>query len=208
MMLDLAFDEFSKALEKRMKMEQDTREDSIRFILAYFVKTNLNIDINDIVLEFPHRNIELYKRAHVDLYVQPNKDRIQELIFEIKYDRRVKTNSGTTAKAGKIFNDINRLAYFDQVDEIENNIERFFVYITDDEMQSYLLNNTDLLRSFFNLELRERLTLTKKIINHQPETFRKKIRLANKFANCILIKVFQRDIINSNFIRIYNIKRE
>ena len=69
----------------------------------------------------------------------------QPTAIEFKYDRTIPSekNAPRTQKAGKIFNDLRRLAMLDA--------KGVFVYLTDREMGTYLSNPANGLSDFFLL---------------------------------------------------------
>jgi hypothetical protein len=105
------------------------------------------------------------------------------LVFEFKYDRGIPSgkNSPRTQKAGKVFADLFRLALF----KAENAIERYFIYVTDNEMVSYFNNSENKLYEFFNLPLEKQLAIDERYIKNHAKTFVKSV--GNNIVECSVL---------------------
>ena len=64
------------------------------------------------------------------------KDQNCNVAIEIKFHRPSETTTGLPNKAGEIFNDIKRLQLI-----CSENFKKYFVYVTDDEMNDYFINS-------------------------------------------------------------------
>jgi len=121
--------------------------------------------------------------------------------MECKYDRKMPSghNSPRPHKAGKIFNDLFRLASFSN----EKNIIKWFIYVTDEEMIKYFNNLSNKLYGFFNLTIGKILVINNSYIKNKSETFIKAINtndieeikikciLDNNLASEHRIKIFE-----------------
>jgi len=86
----------------------------------------------EIRFEYPHPNIP---SAKIDGYL-PLNDKHGAAVWELKYDRKIPSghNQPKPNKAGALMNDVFRLGAFG----IGDAIERLLMYLTDEEMKSYL----------------------------------------------------------------------
>lgn len=196
--IDYVFHRFAELLEERFSKGRITTEDSVRYTLFYCLTKDWNVGPSEIVLEYPHPCIS---GAEVDTYVMSRNGR-PHVAFEFKFDRKIPSgrNLPRPQKAGKIFADIFRLALF----KTENDVQLFFVYVTDDEMATYLQNPSNQLADFFNMMPDEYLTLNKQYIRKHSPTLVNAAggNVIDCEVGCKLNRKF-----NSNFwLRIYAIK--
>lgn len=195
--LNIVFREFESLLNTRLLKGVYTTEDSVRYTLFYCLTKYGNIDPSQIVLEKPHSSIE---RGLVDAYILPL-DSEEGLVFEFKYDRGIPSGKNTprTQKAGKVFADIFRLALF----KADHPINRYFVYVTDDEMATYFENPNNQVDDFFNLPIGKELRINEKYINLHPSTFVSSV--GENIVECDLICRLSRN--SDKFAsRIYEVK--
>jgi hypothetical protein len=188
--------EFYKLLNERFFNNSYTTEKSITYT---FFSLLVLMDIykpHELLLEFPHPATDGNEK--VDTYIKSTELK-NGLIMECKYDREnTSSTSARTMKAGKIFNDLFRLASFD----IDIQAKKWFIYVTDEIMSKYFINNN--LADFFNLNKNNELIIDDNYLNNRPGTFLKNI---NKYGiikfkiKCILKDNLPQD----NKIRIYEI---
>jgi hypothetical protein len=117
---------------------------------------------HEILLEYPHP--KHHGNEKIDTYI-PSSETRNGLIMECKYDRRTATSIPRTSKAGKVFNDLYRLASFD----IDRNARKWFIYLTDSIMSSYFINNS--FDDFYNLDLKNELNINDNYLKNRPDTF-------------------------------------
>lgn len=164
------FHSFAGFLSERKEI---LTEDNVRYYLFYSLvkgdEDSNNFDLNHFILEKPYINKdaalwsnEILTKSNsnkeLDLYYDDKKE--DKFAFEIKYHRKTKSTYAHTDEAGKIFNDLKRLSL------IKNKgIKKFFVYVTDDEMNKYLSwkknkNNTyrDALSKFYKAQIGDEIT--------------------------------------------------
>ena len=195
--LEHTFSQFGELLQKRFTKDIHTTEDSVRYTFFYCLTQYYQIDPSDIVLEKPHNSL---KGCFVDTYIKPSKER-PSIVFEFKYDREIPSerNSPRTQKAGKVFADLFRLALF----ETEQKINRYFVYVTDNEMIGYFNNRRNNLYNFFNLPIKNQIRIDENYIKRHAKTF---VKSAGKnIASVDVICCLKVDEDNYS-IRIYEIK--
>lgn len=157
-------------------------EDNIRY---YWLATMLqeDSDLNNYTLEYPYG--DKLKGKELDLLYQQGK---QYFAFEIKFHRST-SNSGFahTEAAGKLINDILRLQSFNE----GQSPQRYLLYITDDEMDQYLNNNSNSYRKelqkfymgapmvLFDLDFTQQA-------HPVPDTFLKQIKDLTNLTNPII----------------------
>lgn len=144
--IEEVFELFAKLLGERFEKGKFTTEDSVRYTFFYCLTECMNLKPSDIILEYSHPSIE---RAKIDLRIEAS-NAVPEMFFEFKYYRKdsQNDNSPRTQKAGKVFADIFRLASI----EPNSEVKRYLIFVTDEEMAKYLLNNKNGLIDFFNLK--------------------------------------------------------
>jgi len=198
LIIDEIFQQFAKLIEERFYKKVYTTEDSIRYTLFYCLTRSGGIHPSDIILEYPHPRIP---RAKIDTYISP-KNEYSELVFEFKFDRGIPSGntSPRTQQAGKIFADIFRLALF----ELNDNVQRYFVYVTDNEMATYFQNLSNQLNDFFNLTFGNILKIDKQYIEKLPNTFTES--LGNNVIDCEIVCRLNKELESKFWVRIYEIK--
>lgn len=179
-----------------MNSEVLTTEDSFRYTFFAAILYSMDIDPHEVILEYPH---PILHNRLVDTYIPSILDRAG-LVVEFKYDKYSgKYNLPRPLKAGKLINDLYRLQSF----QIDLKAKRWFVYLTDSEMATYLSKKTNGLDSFFNLGKGNSLVIDKNIINSRSDTFIKNIPhindeifsitclLSNEMPNKHKLKIYQ-----------------
>lgn len=176
------FKTFVREIRKRTNI---MTEDNIRY---YWFASMLKQDeeLNNYILEHPYNNEPELMRKELDLlYKGPQ----VHLCFEMKFHRKSKdTTFPHTNAAGAIFSDINRLPFFQTGDDskAEQEIIRYFLYITDDTMHSYLSNISETkslseyregLQKFYTANIGESFSII--YPEDTPITFFKKLRRFN-----------------------------
>lgn len=144
--LKRVFVNFASQLQNR-DTNLEITEDTVRMYL-YKCMLDEDNDLNHYILELPYESKRtslgikknLLKKAsnngshqELDLFYNDEKNKFA---FEIKFHRKGTSSSNKTEKAGAIFNDLNRLNIING-----KGIEKYFVYVTDDEMMNYFLHN-------------------------------------------------------------------
>jgi hypothetical protein len=155
---------FNNELSSRLQKNVFTTEDSVRYTFFHALMKHTSLAAHEIVLEFPHIAL---KGAEIDTYLPNYKG--TEIIIEFKYDKAIPSgrNSPRTQKAGKHFNDMKRLLDF------KNSLPavRLFIYLTDDEMVSYMRNPGNNLAEFFDLKPCNQITVDQSFFNNKSSTF-------------------------------------
>ena len=187
-------EEFSYLLGKRLSNGIYTTEDSVRYTFSIALLKKANIAPHEVILEYPHPTIS---GAKIDTYLPSTSERAG-LVVEFKYDRQIPSgkNSPKSQKAGKLFNDIFRLARFDK----DDNATFWLIYLTDKEMASYLRNNG--LVDFFDLDVGEVLMIDDNYISTKSATFRGVI---GGPINIRIKSVWSKEIPNQHEARVYEI---
>lgn len=173
---------FKTFVEEIRKRTNIMTEDNIRY---YWFASMLKQDkeLNNYVLEHPYNN---EPKLELDLlYKGPQ----AHLCFEMKFHRNsTNTTYPQTDAAGAIFSDINRLPFFQTGDnsKVRQEIIRYFLYITDDRMHSYLSNISETkslseyregLQKFYTANIGESFSII--YPEDTPITFFKKLRRFN-----------------------------
>lgn len=139
--INSVFEQFCNELEKRTNI---LTEDNVRYYWFSEMLKHDN-DLNNYTLEHPYKGLlcnssELQDphRKELDLLYQ---NRNVAICFEMKFHRKnTKSDFAHTDAAGSIFNDLQRLK---GLKENENkDFQCLFLYVTDDEMDSYFQNTS------------------------------------------------------------------
>lgn len=152
-------------LEKRIKLNQNLTEDSVRYAFFYALMQSTPIEQHEIILEFPHPK---YPGKEIDTYIIPATDR-REIFLEFKFHRpSPKSTSGRPNKAGSLFKDIARLA------SIHSGKNRCTViYLTCPEMANYFDRNKDSYSDFWRLQAGNEFNYDKAFLHKTTPTFQK-----------------------------------
>jgi hypothetical protein len=196
--IDDVFQSFAELLENRLSKGRFTTEDSVRCTFFHCLTACWNIDPSDIILEYPHPRVS---GAEVDAYLVP-KDKQLGIAFEFKFDRKIPSgrNLPRPQKAGKIFADIFRLARFGT----ENSVHLFFVYLTDDEMATYMQNPSNQLADFFGMMQGQRLVIDERYVTKHSPTF---VNAAGSYVTGCELVCHLNGVFHSGYwIRIYEVK--
>jgi hypothetical protein len=188
--------EFSNFLRVRLNVNVHTTERDITYtFFASLVKFGY-YEPHEILLEYDHP-----RGGKVDTYIPSNNGK-NGLVMECKYDRRIPSNNSSpkTQKAGKIFNDLFRLASFAN----EQNVIKWFIYLTDDEMMGYFNNPANNLYDFFNLAQGSVLIIDNDYLNSKPQTFIKQITIYD-IDKINITCVFDSNLPASHKIKIFEV---
>lgn len=190
-------DSFTKLLEERLTNEVFTTEDAVRYTFFLTLIENRYCKHTDILLEMPHPTIP---KGEVDLFIHAG-DTHPATAFEFKYDRPIPSekNAPRTQKAGAVFKDLFRLARVPK----ETATQRFFIYLTAQEMADYFRNPANRLNLFFELPEGQSYALAPNFIFGQAETFRNVV--VDLPIACQLTGAFRRNLSQTHFLRIYQI---
>ena len=158
------YTDFKNALVTCLNNRTYPTEDTIRYAFFASLITKAGLSASDIAQEYPHNTIP---RAKIDTYIRHFNG--QEVAIEFKYDREIPSgkNSPRPQKAGKLFNDMNRLLQF----KTQHQALRLFVYLTDSEMAKYMRNPSNNLMDFFRLTPRDSLVLNERFFTNKSPTF-------------------------------------
>jgi len=193
------FKQFSELLEDRFSKQVYTTEDSIRYTFFYCLTRYGGIQSSEIIIEYPHPRIP---KAQIDTYI-PSANERHGMAFEFKFDRQIpsKKNLPKPQKAGNVFSDIFRLALIEPNNE---NIQRYFIYVTDREMAIYFQNPSNQLDDFFHLEKGKILKLDRVYIEKHADTF---VKSAGKhIVDCEVMGYLKAKCAQEIWLRIYEIK--
>jgi hypothetical protein len=190
------FAEFSILLNTRLKNSVFTSEDSVRYTFFAALLHTAKIAPHEIILEFPHPCIS---GAQIDTYVPSTSDR-KGLVIEFKYDRQPPggRNMPRTQNAGEVFNDVYRLACFEE----DPLADRLLIYLADAEMAGYLSNSRNQLTDFFQLASGHQLRVDKRYLETKAITFQ---RCIGGSLNAALTGLWQEALPNNHHLRIYQI---
>lgn len=148
--MEAALAELSQLLEIRFSRLIHTSEDDIRYAFFNALQSGLGLTSDRIILEYPYKFKSTDRKAsELDTYIPTLNDHRGKLI-EIKYDREIPSDNGSpqTEQAAKLFNDIYKLCNC----KIETTLDRYLVYVTDEEMDGYFNNPKNGFAEFYNLE--------------------------------------------------------
>jgi len=166
--MDHVFKIFSEYLTFRLTDHIYTTEDSVRYVFFASLLQSLKLSPNDVILEYPH---DVIKRAKIDTFIPGLNN--SSIAIEFKYDRKIPSgkNSPKPQKAGKLFNDIRRLLLFKQSEDIQC----YFIYLTDEEMNAYLTNQNNKLKDFYCIEPHNSLRIDANYIANKSKTFQQSV---------------------------------
>ena len=197
MTLDKAFDAFAVLLQERFASGVLTTEDSVRYTFYAALTQTCGLRHTDIVLEYPHPAKALKK---VDTVVMATA-RQPSMAFEFKYDRRMEqgTTMNRTQRAGKLFEDIFRLAALPA-----NSAElKYLVYVTDIVMAHYFRREQNRFDHVFELAAGTYIDLHERYF----DGYRKSMTaiIAEVACACRVSLFFSRELPGNHFIRVYKV---
>lgn len=187
---------FESLLEERFKIDKNISEDTIRYLFFSSLILSNSAKPNDIFLEYPHPQIE---KAKIDTYINFKNEK-PNWVIEFKFDRKIPSqkSSPKTMKAGKFFKDLYRLKTFNMND----NSRYFFIYVTDPEMFYYFNNESNGLKSFFNLEINKTFYMSENYLDGKSTTF---TDMFPKNFSCNIQSIYTKNFSNNYFVRIYEV---
>ena len=203
--LESAFVKFGELLDARFSKLILTSEDSVRYTFFWAICSEMGLNPEDIILEEHHPNLEGNKE--IDMSIREKEDS-PEIVCEFKYHRKLESvkNSDRTKRAGALFLDIFRLAFYKK----EHQKSRcFLIYITDIEMANYLSNDTNRLDDFFNLRIGQTLPINEKYVsNSRSKTFVEKATEIG-IQGCEILSCFDisRELQKQYYVRIFEIQK-
>jgi len=193
------FELFYRLLYTRFNLSLYTTEDSIRYTFFYSLTNCLHLEPHEIILEYPHPQINM---AKVDTFIPYLKDKC--VAIEFKYHRAIPGdgNQPMPQNAGRIFRDIFRLSRFTG----ERDTERLFVYCTDNEMANHFRNRNNVLTEFFDLQHNETLRINREHFVDMPDVF---LNAAGEFppelAYIDIECLYTNELPNEHYLRIYSV---
>ncbi len=183
---------FGDLLAERLEHGTFTTEDSVRYtFFAAFLESG--IKPHEVVLEYPHPAIP---RAQIDTWFPDFGGK--SLAIEFKYDRAIPSggNSPRTQKAGKLFHDLYRLGL------LARTSRSLFVYLTCQEMASYLGNPLNNLVDFFALSQGNSLHIGPEFMRNRPATF---VRTAGEVPNVEIVCQHSRSLPGAHELRVLEV---
>jgi hypothetical protein len=191
---DKVFEDFADLLRKRLELGTYGSEDSVRYML-FAALVQHGVQPERVVMEFPHPGMDKKK---IDTVVVGD-DGKPALAVEFKYHRRSLSggNKPRTLAAGALFKDMSRLAV------LEWSADRYFIYLSDDEMALYLRSPRVGLGDVLDLPVGSELELTpEKFASHPPTFFRRVGVWPGRIA---IRSVVARDLPLKHLVRVYEV---
>jgi len=192
------FSDFAALLEQRLTSEVFTTEDSVRYTFFYALLKNNFCQHTEVILEKTHPTIS---KAELDLFICASEEH-PSAAFEFKFDRPIPSekNAPRTQKAGAVFKDLFRLACVPAAEAQQ----RFFIYLTANEMADYFRNPQNQLQSFFELPEGKTYSLTPEFVKGLASTFQSVV--GEWVTPCTVIGVYRRNLSHQFALRIYQVQ--
>ncbi len=158
--------DFSRLLRLRLEFGAFTTEDSIRYTFFAALLRN-SFPPERVVLEYRH---PIIAGKEIDTVLLGNEGTLDTAI-EFKYDRGNPggTNQPLPQKAGAAFHDMVRLL------KLPSPANRYFVYVTDDELARYLASPRNGLSAIFGLGAGQVIQVNSDFFSPLSKTFRNKM---------------------------------
>ena len=190
------FQQFAELLDQKLQLRVSMTEDYVRKEFCGALLAN-RFKKGEIILEFPHPVIA---GAKIDIWAQSRS--VGAVAIEFKYDRGIPSgkNQPRPQKAGDVFKDIHRLSLVRQ----NTDAVAYFVYLTDNEMGYYFNNPANGHEQYFSLPVGQKLEINSAYFESKPKTFMN--RIGGEFET-LLVAELSREMANSHFLRIYQIKQ-
>jgi hypothetical protein len=193
---DRVFKDFVDLLRRRLEFGTYGSEDSVRYML-FAALVQHGVQPERVVMEFPHPGMDKKK---IDTVVVGD-DGKPILAVEFKYHRRSLSgrNKPRTLASGSLFKDMSRLAV------LEWPADRYFIYLSDDEMALYLRSPSVGLGDILDLPVGSELELTPDTFANRPPTF---FRRVGVWPGRIAIRsVAAQDLPFKHLVRVYEVGR-
>jgi len=192
----LVYEQFTSYLNERLNNGIYTTEDSVRYSFFASLMLSEGVSPSEVIQEYPHNAI---MKAEVDTFI-PQYDG-GEAILEFKYHRAIPSgkNSPRPQKAGQLFQDLHRLLQFNSTKKCI----RLLVYLTDDEMVSYMPNPNSHLKEFFALSQGETLNIGQSFFSNKSATFQ---NAAGGIFQAQIENVWRKTLVCKHELRIYGVQ--
>jgi len=196
-MLQTTIMRFSELLEIRLKNGVFTTEDAVRYTFFSALMETTDLQPHHVIPEQPHPAM-LGKK--IDTYITGAD--ICDIAMEFKYDRSSETesNSPTTQKSSALFCDFQRLLMIPS----SPCVQRIMVYLTDQEMASYLDGNVS---ELWHLAVEEKLILNASFFNNRTKTFMNELVNRKSFEGSVTLS-FSKTLPTTHELRVYSINSE
>jgi hypothetical protein len=124
----------AEATRERLPASSSFSEEDLRHSVVAALESVGMFPKGAVRLNYKH---PAFDRKKVDLYLLPYSGQ-NAIACELKYDRAIPSggNQARSMRAGALLNDVFRLAHFKETTDLE----RFLIYLTDQEMLNYLRN--------------------------------------------------------------------
>ena len=191
-------DLYANLLSERLDSGAFMTEDFVRYTFFHALLSSEFCSHIDVVLELPHPALG---GKEIDTVIHGFGSR-PSTAFEFKYHRRIPggKNQPCTEHAGDCFNDIFRLA---GLPEPTAHL-RYFVYLTDDEMASYLTQPKNGLAGWFDLPEGRPFAVTNDLVTGRAKSFQGRIKAEP--IQCTTTCLMSRELPLSHSLRIYQIE--
>jgi hypothetical protein len=193
-----AWELLAEALETKLARAHSLSEEDLRHsvveALEYFGMSPKGV----IRLDFAHPT---FRGKKIDIFL-PSYSRQDAIACELKYDRRIPSgkNQAKSMKAGSILNDILRLAHFSTTTAVE----RFLIYLSDDEMLRYLRNPANGFSHLFEYQKRVGLAIDATVLNAKARSVIKMIKVP--ILECTAFCVLDRSVGSGHTLLVFFVR--
>jgi hypothetical protein len=164
-----AWEALCEILQEKFVVSPKLIEEDLRYCAVCALESFGMFPRGAIRLDYPH---PLFDGKKIDIFLSSYSGR-DAIACELKYDRVIRSGHSQprSMKAGAILNDVLRLAHF----KASTHVERFLIYLTDEEMRGYLENPKNGFAPLFNDSGPQQLAITSLFSDSRAASVRKMI---------------------------------
>ncbi len=190
-----AWDALEALLRRRLLISSKLSEEDLRYCIVEALESCGMFPKGAIQLNFEH---PAFQGKRIDVFL-PSYSGQDAIACELKYDRALPSghNQPRSMKAGALVNDILRLAHFKPTGPVE----RFLIYLTDQEMFAYIRSTENGFASLFSAHETPILVVTPGFLNSRAASVRKMVKVPP--IECSVLTVLTRDVGQDHHLSIF-----
>jgi hypothetical protein len=190
-----AWDALAEVLRTRLSFSSKLSEEDLRYCVVGALESFGMFPKGSIHLNYQHPSFD---GKRIDLFLPAHSGQ-DAIACELKYDRAVRSgyNQPRSMKAGAMLNDALRLAHF----TVTTDIERFLIYLTDEEMLAYFRNPPNGFAALFSDQKCPLLLINSAFLSDRASSVRKMIRVP--VIDCSVSSVLRRNVGRNHHLSVF-----
>ena len=197
---ECAWEALADLLDKKLVTAPTMGEEDLRHCAVRALESVGIFPKGAICLNYEHPS---FKGKKIDLFL-PAFSKQGAIACELKYDHATPSghNQPRSTKAGAIVNDFLRLAHF----SVSTEIERFLVYLTDQEMYAYICNPRNGFSRLFEPQQPIPLKIGSEFVAERSASVKRKIGVP--IISCSIFKVLNQSLSREHNLLVFLVKPE